>query len=75
MGTGATTGHMGMGAAGHMDMGVASTDGFDVDAPRPSSMASQKDEQANAAEIWSMMSVAGPGSATPTIEMDVIWMY
>jgi hypothetical protein len=75
MGTGAATGHMGMEAAGHMDMGAAGTDGFDVDAPRPSSMASQKDGQANAAEIWSMMSVASPESATPTIEMDGIWKY
>ena len=67
---------LGMGAAaGHMSMGAAGTDGFDVVVPRPSSMASQKDEQANATEISSMMSVNGPGSATTTIEMDAIWKY
>ena len=61
-----------MGAAG-----TACAGGFDVSAPesRPSSMVSQKDEQANAAEISSMMSVTGPGSATTTIEMDGIWKY
>ena len=59
----AVAGQMGMEAiAGHMDMGAASAGGFDVAAleSRPSSMVSQKDERANAAEISSMMSVTGP---------------
>jgi len=63
MDMGAVAGQMGMEAiAGHMDMGAASAGGFDVAAPesRPSSMVSQKDERANAAEISSMMSVTGP---------------
>ncbi|PWZ34107.1 NAC domain-containing protein 100 [Zea mays] len=80
MGMGAAAGQVDMGAAaGQMDMGAAGAGagGFDVAAPesRPSSMVSQKDEQANAAEISSMMSVTGPGSATTTIEMDGIWKY
>jgi hypothetical protein len=69
---------MGMGAAvAQMDMGAAGTGGFDVAAPesRPSSMVSQKDEHANAAEISSMVSVAGPRSTTTTIEMDGLWKY
>jgi hypothetical protein len=66
---------MGMGAAGQMDMGATGTGGFDVVVPGLSSIVSQKDEQANAAEIWSMMSIAGLGSATPNIEMDGIWKY
>jgi len=68
---------MGMGAAGQMDMGPAGPGGFDVAAPKssPSSMVLQKGEQANAAEISSMMLVTGPGSATTTIEMDGIWKY
>jgi len=78
MGMGAGAGQMGMGAAvAQMDMGAAGAGGFDVVAPesRPSSMVSQKDDQANAAEISSMMSVTDPGSATTTIEMDGIWKY
>ena len=59
---GAPVGQMGIGAIGQMDIGAAGAGGFDVAAPesRPSSMVSQKDEQANAAEISSMMSVTGP---------------
>lgn len=61
-----------------MGTGTACAGGFDVSAPesRPSSMVSQKDDQANGAEISSMMSVAGPGPATTTtIEMDGVWKY
>lgn len=81
MGMGAAAGQVDMGAAaGQMDMGAAGAGagGFDVAAPesRPSSMVSQKDDQANGAEISSMMSVAGPGPATTTtIEMDGVWKY
>lgn len=78
MGIGVAAGQMGIGAAvAQMDMGEASTGGFDIATPdsRPSSMVSQKDEQANAAEISSMMSVTGPGSTTTTVDMDGIWKY
>jgi hypothetical protein len=78
MDTGAATGQIGMGAAvAQMDMGAASAGGFDGAAieSSPSSMVSQKDKQANATEISSMMSVTGPGSVTTTIEMDGIWKY
>ncbi|CAD6334389.1 unnamed protein product [Miscanthus lutarioriparius] len=74
---GGTIGQMGIGAIGQMDIGAAGAGGFDVAAPesRPSSMVLQKDEQANVAEISSIMFVTGPGSATTTIEMDGIWKY
>jgi hypothetical protein len=78
MGMGEAAGQMGMGElVGQMGMGVAGTASFDVVAPesRSSSMVLQKDEQANATEISSMMSVTGPGSVTPTIEMDCTWKY
>jgi hypothetical protein len=60
-----------------MGMGAAGAGGFDVATPKSSSssLVSQKDEQANAAEISSMMFVTGLGSATTTIEMDGIWKY
>ena len=77
MGIGAPVGQMGIEAIDHMDMGAAGAGNFDIAAPesRPSSMVLQKDEQANVAEISSMMFVTGPGSATTTIEMDGIWTY
>lgn len=52
---GAAAGQMVMGEAGQMDMGAAGVDGSS------SSMVSQNDEQANDAEVSSMMSVTGPG--------------
>ena len=77
MDMGALVGQMGIGPVAQMDMGAASASGFNVamSESRPSSMVLQKDEQANAAEITSMMSVSGPGSATTTIEIDGIWKY
>ena len=74
---GAPVGQMGIGVVGQKDIGAAGAGGFYVAAPesRPSSMVLQKDEQANAAEISSMISVTGLGSATTTIGMDGIWKY
>ncbi|OQU89451.1 hypothetical protein SORBI_3002G192600 [Sorghum bicolor] len=75
MGMGVAAVHMGIGVAGQMDMAATGTDGFDLATPMPPSMASQKDEQANVAKMWSMMSVAGPGSVNPSTERDDIWKY
>ncbi|KAG0530642.1 hypothetical protein BDA96_05G204400 [Sorghum bicolor] len=68
---------MGMEAtADQMDMGVVADQmgkgGFES---RPFSMVLERDEQANATEISSMLSMTGLGSVTTTIEMNDTWKY